>query len=122
MFRLYIHSNMGVFDFDSPPEIDGWTSKLVLTLFACILDVMAGDVALVHCKKMSEHMCVRCNAFLTEYGNYSIFGLCVKVANVERQCLVWHIHGKDPLTGKKFHIYDDTSNISHESYILYNRR
>lgn len=27
---------MGVFDFDNPPEIDGWTGKLALTLFTFI--------------------------------------------------------------------------------------
>lgn len=51
VLRVYIHLNMGVFDFDNPPEIDGWTSKLALTLFTYILDVMSGDVPLVHCKK-----------------------------------------------------------------------
>jgi hypothetical protein len=51
---VYIHLDMGVFDFDKPPQIDSWTSKLALALFTCILDVMRGDVALVHCKKYPE--------------------------------------------------------------------
>ena len=60
---VYIHRDMGVFDLDKPPHIDSWTSKLVLALFTCILDVMRGGVALVHCKNIRNRVYILWGAF-----------------------------------------------------------
>lgn len=88
---------MGVFDFDQPPEIDSWTSKLALALFTCIVDVIGGDVALVHCKKYPEpSVCspVRLFRILPSLG----FGVCRCGETVSRMAHSW----ERSLTGKKF--------------------
>ena len=90
--RVYIHLNMGVFDFDKPTEIDSWTGKLALALFTRILDVMSGDVALVHCKNYPQP-CVCLLQRLVRIPPSLAF--LMRFADLERLCLVWHMHGKD---------------------------